>query len=264
MCLACGAASSAAEIADWVGKKVIVLPRPSEQHQYGYSCLRRSEGGYIVPTYQECAGKVATVTKVETPARGDWRVHLTLDENGKEYVAIGNADGIPCLTPAADLDSARARWQGKDVWVIRTNYLLKRDGFPVTDADGLRNLERMTVADISPGYDAASPLRLTLLHGDHSYLADIVWVESPSGRKFDEIFLDTDPRKLYHWDEGVWRQVENREVATGMLPEQVQLSWGPPEVITKIDSEHCRCQEWEYGPTTVYFRDGTLERIEDQ
>ena len=254
---------------DWVGRKFVILPQPTDQQRYGYSCLRRSEGGYIIPNYAEVAGKIATVTKVEIPAYGDRRIHLTLDENGKEFVAVTKEEFVSCLAPAADLDSARAKWLGKTLWVRRTKFLKTSFGKSLAADEKIQNYSPVTVKDVQPGFDYNTPVRFSLDAQGKEVFADIRAsevniAEHPTGSTFDEVFLTEDPRITHAWGDKIWNSVANAEVETGMTLEQVQMSWGDPSAVVDVTSEHCNCHEWEYGNTTLYFRDGKLERAEDK
>ncbi len=254
---------------EWVGRKFVILPQPAEQQRYGYSCLRRSEGGYIIPDYEDVAGKIATVTDVEIPAHGDRRVHLTLDENGKEYVAVTKSESIPCLAPAADIDSARTRWLGKTLWVKRTKFLKTPDGKTASGNKAIHNYSAVTVEDVQAGFDFNVPVRYTVSADGQQFVAEVRASnlnvsDRPTGANFDDVFLTEDPRITNVWPARIWHIICNSEIETGMTPEQVQMSWGDPNAILEVDSEHCDCMEWEFGSTTLYFKHGKLDRAEDR
>lgn len=248
----------------WIGKKIIILPKPLDQQRYGYSDLRRSDGGYIIPTYEECAGKIATVSKVETPDRGDKFVYLTLDENGKEYRAVGTIGSIPCLAPAADLEDARTRWHGKSIWVKWSNQLLKTDGSPVRAADSVRNFSAVQLNSIVAGYNYERPVRLVLTQDERTFWADLSMSEADSNAyQFSDLLFAENPRTVHPWSNEIWNSIEKGEISTGMTMEQVMMSWRNPGAITKIEGEHCDCQEWEYEKTTLHFRDGKLDEVRE-
>jgi hypothetical protein len=251
---------------DWIGKKFVILPKPEDQRIYGYSCLRRSEGGYIVPTYNECAGMIGTVTAVDIPPQGDVHVHLLIEKNGREYLAVAAQDHVPCLAPLADFELARKNWEGKTIWIKEHKFLLDTEGGRLKPEKNVARFSAVHVDTIIAGYSPSQPVRLVLTQGDKVVCADIRVsdINTPAisrGPKLAELLFDQDPRTLHDWSPEIWQTIEKNQIATGMSMEQVHMSWGEPNAITKIESANCNCEEWEYDKTVVHFRDGKVDEV---
>ncbi len=157
----------------WVGKQFIILPKPKTEQRYGYSSLRRSEEGYLVPTYDECAGQIATVVAVDASKRSDRKVYLRLDDDDAEYTAISATGCFPEIAAVSDLDLARNRWLGHTIW-LKGGPVYEYDAvtgrvyaFDVEEGDSAK------VKEIVAGWNAERPVRLIFDTKDGEAFLDI-------------------------------------------------------------------------------------------
>ena len=143
----------------WVGMQFIILPKPHGQERYGYSSLRSPNDGFIIPTYDECAGQVGTVVEVDNDGHTDRKVVLQL-EDGREYTAVSATGVFGEIAPVADIERARDDWQGKLIWLFSEPvYEYNADTGQLFSFDAT-SLEPVTVTDVVASWDNNRPARL--------------------------------------------------------------------------------------------------------
>lgn len=65
------------------------------------------------------------------------------------------------------------------------------------------------------------------------------------------------------WPDHFKRAVIDRRIMTGMTPEMVRASWGPPQRVNRTDSPYGIREQWVYGMGEyIYFEDGVVTTIQ--
>ena len=185
----------------WVGKKFVILPKPRHLQRYGYSTLRHPDGGFIIPTYGECAGMVGTVMDVYDDGRTDRKVMIKLD-NGEIYTAVSSSGIFAEIAPEEDFETARTSWRGRTVWLYHGPvYAYDEDtGRYYTWQSG--RYEPVVVRDVVPGWNHNRPVRLIVVTEDgREGFIDVqvsdtnVWEPYYGDNRYDVYFVTEDPHK---------------------------------------------------------------------
>jgi hypothetical protein len=73
---------------------------------------------------------------------------------------------------------------------------------------------------------------------------------------WDDDILETDPKKLYSWDETIWETINNHSIVTGMNRKQVRMSWGRPKAVLPNASKNK--ETWVYSAQNLVFVNDSL------
>ncbi len=66
--------------------------------------------------------------------------------------------------------------------------------------------------------------------------------------------MDADPRLKHKWGAAVWSVIEKGQVYVGMTEEQVKMSWGEPEKVTRTAAGDV----WTYSGGSLVFKRGVM------
>ncbi|MNK89964.1 hypothetical protein D3C87_1099940 [compost metagenome] len=254
----------------WIGQRFIFLPRPTSLQPYGYQDFSGGSNEFGHPTYEEAAGKIGTVRgysiKGSIPT-----ITIEMAEGstyeGKSYGG-GSFDSIALVR---DFDLARSKWLGKKLWIV-SSALSTYDAD--TDKLGEVKVKRYSpvhVTNIVAGWYENEPVRFVVksASGVEGFVdVQLSGTNVPDSlrdlNRFDEYFLETDPRKKHNWPEKIWKSIENSKVSLGMTREQATFSWGTPKSINKTHNSSNTLEQWVYGDGNyLYFRNGKLVSIQN-
>jgi hypothetical protein len=231
------------------------------------------KGEFGWPTYEECVGRIGTVTEVAADHDDSdaYHVKLKMDDNGQTYEAralTGTVEGIGLV---ADIDAARSLWLGNTLWY--RGWELGTYGAETGEIGSLKikGYSAVKVIDIVAGWYGFIPVRFVVQTSEGS--AGFVDI-NPSGTNasdilrekggFDENFLTKDPRVTHSWSRAAWSAIEGRKVFVGMTAEQVRFSWGAPEEINTTVLQGVKQEQWVYGDGNyIYLENGVVTAIQD-
>lgn len=254
-------------IEKWVGEKFIFLPKTKSLQEYGYQDFRPGQGRFNSPTYEECVGRIGTIVKVTNTYSE--KITLQMDDNGQTYTASGD-DSVGGIAPVADIDYARNKWLGKNLWYENKQIVTYNEATENYGSIKHKRYSPVKVVDIVAGWDSDAPVRFILKtsSGEEGF-ADV----NLSGtnvpcilrhyRRFEEYFFSDDPKKIYNWPSAVWSAIEEEKVFVGMTAEQARMSLGKPKKINKTTTGIVRTEQWVYGSGNyLYFDNGVLTSIQ--
>ena len=77
--------------------------------------------------------------------------------------------------------------------------------------------------------------------------------------RFEHCFVTEDPRTLNKWSPQIWSLIENGQIGVGLTAEQVKMSWGQPDKITRTATG----ENWTYQAGTLVFKNGILSGMQN-
>ncbi len=252
---------------DWAGMRLMILPQPEPLQHFGYQELYRdTDKAYTPLRCGDYAGRIVRVRGIGhgRAANGEVFDEAELQLEDTKQIIHGDIDQ-GCMNdvgPVPDLEAARKRYLGRILWY---------------SDDTLKNGDRtlkikqylpVRVTRIDPGWYAPVPIRFIVQTKDGRqgyvdvHMSDTnVPARLQSRSRFEDTFLETDPRKTYAWSPKVWRAIENREVFVGMTAQQVRMSWGDPKETDTLSSAG-NLQKWVYeGRHLLTLKNGRLITI---
>jgi hypothetical protein len=179
------------------------------------------------------------------------------------------------LAPVRDIEWARQRWVGKQVWLKPAPYRVELMTYDAEndkwDSIKVKNASAVTVIDAVASDDAHAPVRLIMRtkNSEEGYIDVSVMNASPDAllngsAHYENHFFETDPRLKYKWSPKVWAAIEAQKVFVGMTREQACLSWGTPSDINKTSSGGKTREQWVFGRLGyLYFVDGLLSSVQN-
>jgi len=245
----------------WVGQRFVFLPGPKASENQPYDDFY----GKIIR--KQYAGRIA---KVVSAADFSGRFHLEFEmEDTKERLRARTLPGKESLTGMAlldDIHNARRQWMGKTLW-CKEGKLSSYD--EQTDAVSfvmIKKYSPVKIIDVIAGWDEEKPARFIVeaVGGGRGFLdlnlsGTNVFKEARHLNRFEHWFLTEDPRRARKWDPQIWALVENGQVAAGMTAEEVRMSWGEPDKITRTATgEH-----WAYPAGTLIFKNGVMTGMQN-
>lgn len=245
----------------WMGQRLIFLPGPRASQDNIYDDF------YGKPTRRQYAGRIAKVVSVEDFSG---RVHLELEmEDSKEHLRARVSPGKESLTGLAlldDINNARQQWLGKTLW-CREGRLSIYD--QQTDAVGFVTIKKYSpvkIIEVAAGWNEEKPVRFTLETADGKRgFVDLnlsgtnVFKQARHLNRLEHCFLIADPRTARKWDPQIWALVENGQIAAGMTAEEVRMSWGEPDKITRTATG----EQWTYRAGTLIFKNGVMSGMQN-
>jgi hypothetical protein len=119
----------------------------------------------------------------------------------------------------------------------------------------------LKVVDVVPGWDEEKPARFKLETPDGKQgFVDLnlsgtnVQKEVRNLSRFEDHLLPENPKLKYKWKADVWSAIEKGQVYPGMTEEQVKMSWGEPDKITRTAAG----EVWTYTSGALVFKKGIL------
>ena len=277
---------------NWVGLRFMILPQSKAVQHYGYQQLYRdSDDKDFAPLpYADFAGRVFRVAGI---GHADGPDGKDLDEadlqlEGDKKMIHGDIDH-GCMTdvaPVSDLETARKLYLGTTLWLASdhlSTYDAQKDTSDLPSSPRwhqafheipVKQYSPVKVLDIVPGWYAASPVRFWVQtepgsDGAQGYVdVHMSNTNIPKSlqamNRFEDTFLETDPRKTYPWPQSIWAALENKKVLLGMMSQQVRMSWGEPQEIRKMPGQN-NAEQWVYAPDALLtLKNGVLDSVSSQ
>jgi hypothetical protein len=244
-------------IDSWVGQRFIFLPGPKASESGTYDDF---SGRLVRKKYQ---GRIA---KVISASDFSGRVHLELEmEDTQERLrakTLPNKESIKGIALIDDISSARSRWAGQTIWCVMPRLSTYDEQNDLVGSITVKRYSPVQVVDIVAGWDEEKPVRFLLktADGKRGFLdlnlsGTNVFKEVRHLFRMEYYFLTEDPRKTRKWPAHIWKLIEDSQIITGMTAEQVKMSWGEPDKITRTAAG----ENWVYTAGTLTFnKKGTL------
>jgi hypothetical protein len=243
-------------ITEWVGQRFIFLPGPKASAESNYEDFLNKA---LRKQYQGRTAKVISVSELG----GRVTIDFEMEDNQERLRArtLPNKETIKGMTLVDDLENARKQWAGKTVWCKQMMLATYDEQSDVAGNIRIKRYSPLKVVEVVPGWDEEKPVRFVLesTDGKRGFLdlnlsGTNVFQEVRHLHRFENCLLTEDPRRAYKWSANIWSLIENSKIIPGMTMEQVKMSWGEPEKITRTAAG----ENWIYQASTLTFKNGTL------
>jgi hypothetical protein len=243
-------------IGSWVGKRFIFLPRPKSAESGTYEDFNRAI------THQKYAGRVARVITANDSGASSY-LEFEMEDDGEKLrlFTMAGKESVRGMAPVDDIENARKQWAGKSLWskMLMISSYDEQSGAITTTP--VKKFGPLKVVDVVPGWDEEKPVRFKLETPDGKQgFVDLnmsgtnVRKEVRLQSRFEDHLLADDPRLKHKWAPDIWSAIEKGQVYEGMTEEQVKMSWGEPEKVTRTGAGVI----WTYQSGALVFRNGIL------
>jgi hypothetical protein len=243
-------------IGSWVGKRFIFLPKPKGSESGTYEDFSR------LVTHQKYAGRVARVVSANDSGASAF-IEFQMEDDGERLrvFTVANKESVRGMALLDDIENARKQWAGKTVWgkmLMISSYDEQSGAITMTP---VKKFGPLKVVDVVPGWDEEKPARFKLETPDGKQgFVDLnlsgtnVQKEVRNLSRFEDHLLPENPKLKYKWKADVWSAIEKGQVYPGMTEEQVKMSWGEPDKITRTAAGEI----WTYTSGALVFKKGIL------
>ncbi|MGH9755826.1 MAG: hypothetical protein ACREA2_23845 [Blastocatellia bacterium] len=243
-------------IGSWAGQRFIFLPKPKGAESGTYEDFRRAI------THQKYAGRVARVVSADDSSASAY-IELEMEDDGEKLrvFTVANKESVRGMALVDDIENARKQWAGKTVWskmLMISSYDEQSGAVTMTQ---VKKFGHLKVVDVVPGWDEEKPVRFKLETPDGKQGFVDLNLSGTNVRKevrhlsrFENHLLAENPRLKYKWDPSIWGAIEKGQVYAGMTVEQVKMSWGEPEKVTRTAAGEI----WTYPSGALVFKRGVL------
>jgi hypothetical protein len=243
-------------IGSWVGKRFIFLPKPKGSESGTYEDFSR------LVTHQKYAGRVARVVSANDSGASAF-IEFQMEDDGERLrvFTVANKESVRGMAFLDDIENARKQWAGKTVWgkMLMISCYDEQSGAITMTA--VKKFGPLKVVDVVPGWDEEKPARFKLETPDGKQgFVDLnlsgtnVQKEVRNLSRFEDHLLPENPKLKYKWKADVWSAIEKGQVYPGMTEEQVKMSWGEPDKITRTAAGEI----WTYTSGALVFKKGIL------
>jgi hypothetical protein len=243
-------------IGSWVGKRFIFLPKPKGSESGTYEDFSR------LVTHQKYAGRVARVVSANDSGASAF-IEFQMEDDGERLrvFTVANKESVRGMAFLDDIENARKQWAGKTVWgkMLMISCYDEQSGAITMTA--VKKFGPLKVVDVVPGWDEEKPARFKLETPDGKQgFVDLnlsgtnVQKEVRNLSRFEDHLLPENPKLKYKWKADVWSAIEKGQVYPGMTEEQVKMSWGEPDKITRTAAG----EVWTYTSGALVFKKGIL------
>jgi hypothetical protein len=243
-------------IGSCVGKRFIFLPKPKGSESGTYEDFSR------LVTHQKYAGRVARVVTANDSGASAF-IEFQMEDDGERLrvFTVANKESVRGMAFLDDIENARKQWAGKTVWgkMLMISCYDEQSGAITMTA--VKKFGPLKVVDVVPGWDEEKPARFKLETPDGKQgFVDLnlsgtnVQKEVRNLSRFEDHLLPENPKLKYKWKADVWSAIEKGQVYPGMTEEQVKMSWGEPDKITRTAAG----EVWTYTSGALVFKKGIL------
>jgi hypothetical protein len=243
-------------IGSWAGKRFIFLPKPKGADSGTYADFSRAI------THQKYSGRVARVVSANDSSASAY-IEFEMEDDGEKLrvFTVAGKESVGGMALVDDIENARKQWAGKTVWskmLMISNYDEQSGAVTMTM---VKKFGPLKVVDVVPGWDEEKPVRFKLETPDGKQgFVDLnlsgtnVRKEVRLQSRFENHLMAENPRLKYKWGSSVWSAIEKGHVYVGMTEEQVKMSWGEPEKITRTATG----EVWKYPSGALVFKKGVM------
>src|SRR5215813_9624588 len=243
-------------IGNWAGKRFIFLPKPKGSESGTYEDFSRTV------THQKYSGRIARVVSADDSGASAY-IEFQMEDDGERLrvFTVANKESVRGMALIDDIENARKQWAGKTLWskmLMISSYDEQSGAITMTQ---VKKFGPLKVVDAVPGWDEEKPVRLKLETPDGKQgFVDLnlsgtnVQKEVRHLSRFEHRLLAEDPRLKHKWRADVWSAIEKGQVYAGMTEEQVKMSWGEPEKVTRTETG----EVWTYSGDALVFKRGVM------
>jgi hypothetical protein len=243
-------------IGSWVGKRFIFLPKPKGAESGTYEDFSRAV------THQKYTGRIARVVSADDSAASAY-IEFEMEDDGERLrvFTVANKESVRGMALADDIENARKQWAGKTLWskmLMISSYDEQSGAVTMTP---VKKFGPLKVVEVAPGWDEEKPVRFKLEtpDGKHGFVdlnlsGTNVHKEARHLSRFEDHLLAEDPRLKHKWRAAIWQAPEKGQVYAGMTEEQVTMSWGEPDKITRTAAG----EVWTYPSGALVFKKGVM------
>ncbi|HKQ73750.1 MAG TPA: hypothetical protein VJ810_08500 [Blastocatellia bacterium] len=243
-------------IGSWAGKRFIFLPKPKSSESGTYEDFSRPI------THQKYAGRVARVVSADDSGARAY-IEFEMEDDGERLrvFTVASKESVRGMALVDDIENARKQWAGKTLWsklLMISSYDEQSGAITMTQ---VKKFGPLKVVEVVPGWDEEKPVRFKLETPDGKQgFVDLnlsgtnVHKEARHMSRFEDHLLAEDPRLKYKWSRDVWQSIEKGQVYVGMTEEQVKMSWGEPDKVTRTAAG----EVWTYQSGALVFRKGVM------
>jgi len=267
---------------NWIGEKVIFLPKSKSLQRYGYKIYNSKKDLYRDPiSYDILVGKIATIKSID---QNNEKGIITFElSNGEKYYTAIFGNTVDDVVLLNDLKVARDKFLGKTIWYTggsryhgssRILMTYNEETGKLKEEIFVSSVEPLKVINVVASWDHTRPIRFVMETKDGNIgFVDINFTgnnTSPTLRhrsRFNDTFSTVNPKQVYDWSKEIWATIEQSEPVIGMNKHQLIMAISTPKEINATRVEKGKQEQWIYDNRAfkgyIYFENGQLSGIQD-